>query len=343
MRTPADADGQAVPQRLFAKLLETSRVLLTGPVAPDGDSLGACLALQRLLERHGGHVSVAGNSSYRYDWMPGIERLLGDDAVRAGSWDAVVVLDGDRHRLTPACEAAFASAPLKLIVDHHASTKDDGYDHFWLDPESGSTCEMLYQAMEIWGEALDPEVAACLYTGLIFDTGGFRYSNTRPSSHEMAADLLRQGIDPHRICLHVLMDRHASGLRLAGDVYRRATFTLDGALCMSTVTLAQQEAFGMQPGDLEGIVESLVQVKGVEVGVLVIEQPGGHVKLSLRSRDTVDVAEVARTLDSRGGGHTKASGVRLNASVEEICGRIEGAVATALNHTRRNDSGDAPA
>ena len=85
-----------------------------------------------------------------------------------------------------------------------------------------------------------------------------------------------------------------------------------------------------------------MQVKGVEVSALVIELPEGQVKVSLRSRAAVDVAEVARSLDSRGGGHTKAAGVRLPATVDEICGRIERAVATALNHTRTNDSGDAP-
>lgn len=326
----ASAPGRGtIEQRLLSALLTSPRVLLTGPMAPDGDSLGACLALQQLLQRREVDVRVAGTPSYRYAWMPGIEHLLDDEAVAAGHWDAVVVMDGDRHRLTPAVELAFAEAPLRGIVDHHASTRDDGYTHFWVDPCVGSTCEMLYQAMASWGEPLDGRIAECLYTGLIFDTGGFRYSNTRPSSHQMAAELLRTGIDPHRICLEVLMDRRASGLRLAGEVFSGARLALDGTLCIATISLEDQTRLGTVDGDIEGIVENLVQVKGVQVGALLIEHPDGIVKVSLRSRDRVDVADVARTLHPSGGGHTKAAGVRLRACMQDVCTRIEHAITAA--------------
>lgn len=328
---PGEGDNDVAPveQQLFAALCASPRVLLTGPTAPDGDSLGACLALQRVLQRRGVDVHVAGRPSYRYDWMPGIDELLDDDQVAARDWSAVVVLDGDRHRLTPEVARAFAATEVRGIIDHHASTADDGYTHFWVDPHVGSTCEMLYQAFTSWGEPIDAALAECLYTGLIFDTGGFRYSNTRPSSHEMAAELLRTGIDPHRICLAVLMDRRANGLRLAGEIFGSARFARGGRLCIATLSLDDQERLGTVDGDLEGIVENLVQVEGVQVGALVIEHPEGMIKVSLRSRDRIDVARVARMLDPSGGGHTKAAGVRLRACMQDVCRRIEHAITAA--------------
>lgn len=340
LRSESSSGDLSIAKQLFTELLDAERILLTGPAAPDGDSLGACLALQHVLRRNGAdQCYVAGTTTYRYTWMPGVDTLLTDEAVAARDWDAVVVMDGDRHRLTSSVEQAFARSRIRGIVDHHASTADDGYTHFWVSPTIGSTCEMVYEALTSWGEPLDRTLAECLYTGLIFDTGGFRYSNTRPSSHEMAAELLRLGIDPHAICMRVLMDRNDSGLRLAGDVYRRARFFHDGALCLGTVTLAHQAEFGMVEGDLEGIVESLVQVTGVQVGVLVIEHPEGWVKLSLRSRDAVDVAAVARQIHPSGGGHTKAAGVRSRATVADVTTRVIHAVAAAIANPEPN--GDA--
>ncbi len=310
-------------------LVDAERVLLTGPSRPDGDSIGACLALQRVLEARGVECAVAGEPTYRYAWMPRADEMLSDAAVST-DWPAVIVLDGDRHRLTPAAEAAFSGAGVRAIIDHHASTEDDGYTHFWVDPDVGSACEMLYSALDTWGVPLDRELAEVLYTGLIFDTGAFRYSNTTPASHQMAATLLACGIDHATICLNVLMDRRPSGLRLAGEVFDQARFTLEQQMLVASVTLDQRERLGASNGDLEGIVENLVHVQGVEVGVLLIERPDQRVKLSLRSRGRVNVAAVAKDLAPSGGGHAKAAGVVVSGPCDAIVERVEAAVAPRL-------------
>lgn len=300
------------------------RVLLTGPVQPDGDSLGACLALQRILRAHNIVCDVTGDASYRYRSLPGIDGLLADDAL--DGYDAVVVLDGDRHRLPVGAQAAFEAARTKGIIDHHGSTRRDGYTHFWLDPTSGSTCEMLFALFQERGEPMDTEVAHCLYAGLIFDTGGFRYSNTRPSTHEMAAALLELGIDHASICLDILMDRRLQGLRAAGRVFADARDLAAGRLMVGAASLDLQQELGLVDGDLEGLVESLLHVQGVEVGILGIEIAPGQVKLSFRSRGQVDVAALAHRLHPSGGGHKKAAGVRLHLPLEEA---LAAATATA--------------
>ena len=145
----------------------TGPVLLTGPVSPDGDSLGACLALQRVLAQRGVAAAVCGQASYRYGSLPGIQHLLPDDEVGT-DWQLVVVLDGDRHRLTPPVARAFEAAAARAIVDHHGSTVDDGYDHFWVESGAASTTAMLYRAFVARDWPVDAQTAQLLYVGLVF-------------------------------------------------------------------------------------------------------------------------------------------------------------------------------
>lgn len=304
-------------------------VLLTGPVCPDGDSIGACLALQRVLARLGIPSDVAGEPSYRYDWLPGAAGMKPDETIRPG-YGAVVVLDGDRHRLPGPVSAAFDAAPIKGLIDHHASTSLDGYTHPWLDPAAASTCAMLLSAFQRWGVPLDAELAALLYTGFVFDTGAFRYSNTTPETHRAAAELIATGIDHAAICARVLAERRPAGIRLAGEVLTDTCYAFGGQLAVGRVPHALQQRVGMAEGDLEGLIDTLVHTVGTEAAALLVERADGTVKLSLRSRGAVDVARVAQSLVPSGGGHFKAAGASLPWGLAEAEERVRAAVAARL-------------
>ncbi|MFT6160015.1 MAG: phosphoesterase RecJ-like protein [Myxococcota bacterium] len=247
---------------------------------------------------------------YRFDFMPGADTILDDNDVRP-VYDAVVVLDGDRHRLSPPVAAAFSAATVRGIVDHHSSTKLDGYTHAWVEAKATSTCEMLYAAWLACDVPLDPILAELLYVGAIFDTGGFRYSNTTPNTHLMAAALLKQGIDHAGLNARVLMSRRETALRVAGEIMRNATLHLGDQLLIGDVSNDLAQKFGVVSGDTEGVVDSLVYVHGVEVSALLNERDCGEVKISLRSKGAVNVAHVAQALSPAGGGHAKAAGVCL--------------------------------
>ncbi|TNE89541.1 MAG: bifunctional oligoribonuclease/PAP phosphatase NrnA [Deltaproteobacteria bacterium] len=316
------------PVSLLAAL-EGRRVLLSGPVGPDGDSLGACLALQHWLRTLGGDADVAAVLPQRYAFLPNAEGIVPDSRVEPG-YDAVVVLDGDRHRLAPQVEAAFEAAEVRAIIDHHASTTEDGYTHFWVDGGAVSTCEMLFEAMQAAELPLDADLATMLYVGAIFDTGGFRYSNTRPSTHRMAAALLEAGVDHADIALKVLMERRLSALRLLGDVIADATSYCDGQVLVGRVPLAMAKRRKLRPGDLEGVVDALVHVKGVEVGALLIERRATRVKASLRSAGSLDVAALAAELVPSGGGHAKAAGAVVDCTLAELEERLVAKLARCL-------------
>ncbi|MCB9758932.1 MAG: DHH family phosphoesterase [Alphaproteobacteria bacterium] len=319
-----------VLEQLHAVISDARRVLLTGPEDPDGDSIGACLALQRVIGHlSGAVVHVAGDPGFRYRWMARAAEMIPDEDV-TGRYDLAVVLDGDQRRLTPPVQRAFQDATRTAIIDHHGTTSADGYDVAWIERHAASTCGMVLEAMDAWGVPLDPDIAGLLYAGIIFDTGGFRYSNTTADTHRKAARLLDAGIDHASIAVRVLMERRRSGMLLQARVLDTATFHGDGAVVQGVVSLATREELGASRGDVEGIVDTMVYVEGVEVAVLLVERGPDRVKLSLRSRGKVNVADVARALNPAGGGHAKAAGVVLEQSLDTARRRLPDVLAAAV-------------
>lgn len=320
--------------QIFDTLTHSGRVLLTGPTAPDGDSIGACLALQRVLRERGVDVTVAGAPPSRYRWLTGADRMVPDDAVD-DDFTAVVVLDGDRHRLSPPISERFERARVRGIIDHHASTTPDGYTHVWLDPKSESACGMLLRAFRRWGVPIDPALADLLYTGIVFDTGGFRHSNTLPETHQLAAELVATGIDHAAIAIRTLYERTPAGLRAMGRILADADQRFDGRLCVGRVPYALQQELGLAEGDLEGVVDALVNTVGTEVAALLIERGDGTVKYSLRSRGDTDVAEVAQQLHPTGGGHPRASGASVRGTIAVAEQRLVDVLSIVFGAPRR--------
>lgn len=315
---------------LLELVRQSGSVLLTGPEGPDGDSIGACLALQSAL-RHlvpGVRVDVAGDPGFRYAWMPGAAEMVPDAAV--GAYDGVVVLDGDRRRLLPPVDKAFRAARWTGLVDHHRSTDVGGYTWWLFDPGAESTCVMIRGLLGEWGVALDAENSAQIYAGLIFDTGGFRYSNTRASSHRVAAELLETGIDHAAIMMKVLVERRLSGLKLLARMLTEAQFWADGRIAVATYTLAMAAELGASELDVEGVVDALQHTAGVDLAVVLVERAPAKVKVSLRSRGAVDVSVLAKRLNDGGGGHAKAAGAMLFAPLAEVLATVRPAVEGAL-------------
>lgn len=315
-------------ESLRAALAGADGVLLTGPVGPDGDSLGACLALGWWLAREGVRVTLAGTVPRRYRGLVPDGAFVDDDALR-GPWEAVVVLDGDRHRLTRGVAPWFAQARVRGVVDHHRSTTPDGYTHVWHDPHAESTCTMILAELRAAGVPLTRELAQWLYMGLVFDTGGFRHSNTTPDTHRAAAELLATGLDHPTIHARLLSERTPGGLRAMGEVLSTATSGADGRLWIGRVTLATQRRHALADGDLEGVVEALLHTEGADAAALLVEKPDGAVKLSLRSRtDAIDVCRVAQALAPTGGGHPRAAGATVRLDVDAVAARLEALVRT---------------
>ncbi len=311
----------AFAQALLERARGSRRVLVTGPRDVDGDSVGACLALARVLaERSGAEVVVAADVGWRYRDLPGADACVPDARI-SGDFELAVVLDGDRRRLSDEIAPIFAAAAHQAVIDHHRSTSADAYDLALVDASSASTAELVHAVLDAWQVTIDADLACWLLTGVAYDTGGFRHTNTSPETLRLAADLVEAGADYSPVVVRTACERRKAGLLLLGHALHNATFHTEDRLVIGVVRRAKLAAVGAESGDLDFIVDQLLYVQGVDVAILAVERgtdASPRIKLSLRSRGGTDVCSVAAALDPGGGGHERAAGVVLQGDLDRV-------------------------
>ncbi len=312
------------------------RFLLTTHVRPDGDGLGAMLALAAALEQLGksARMVVASTLPPRYDFLDPARRVqrlhLPGDEYRDS--DAVVVLDtgtwnqlGDFGTLLRQLDCP------RAVIDHHLTQDDLGAQRF-VDTSAEATGRLVHEAITALGAPLGPQAAHCLFVALAMDTGWFRHRNTTPATLDLAARLVAAGARPTD-AYEALFEQNTLGrLRLTGLVLSRLQVVHDGLVCFTEIHHDDYAATGSVPQDSEDLVNYTRSVVGTEVGLLFMEQPRGGIKVSLRSRQRVDVARIAEQFG--GGGHRLASGCTLDTPLEEARRRLLAAVTAALDASR---------
>jgi len=306
----------------------SSRALLTGPSEADGDSIGAGLALQRVLAHALPRleVDVVYHSPVpeRYRFLPGAERVLTAGQVTAGPpYDLAVLLDGVRHRLGDVAQL-FDTARTRVLVDHHRSTDPKEYDFALLEPDLAATCELVFHLArsERFRAPVDRALATNLYAGIVFDTGTFRYSCTTPGTLRVAAELIETGIDFQAITERILLDMPYEATLFKGRVLEGARVAASGRVAWAQAPRRLFEEVGAAPDATEGVINHLIFIQGVEVALLFVEKDPHTLKVSFRSRGSVNVAEAARLLHPTGGGHDRASGVTLAGTLDEWIPRV---------------------
>ncbi|MFH1465307.1 MAG: DHH family phosphoesterase [Pseudomonadota bacterium] len=301
------------------------RVLITGPKDVDGDSIGSALALARVLgARTGAGIVVAGECGWRYAELPGAATCVANEAVE-GPFDLAIVLDGDRRRLDELLVPFFDAATHTVVIDHHPSTTGQGHSLALLDYGAAATAEIVWRVLEAWGTALDAPLAQLLYTGIIYDTGGLKHSNTTAATLRFAARLLDAGAEHNRVVVRTTCERRPGGLRAFGQVLANVRMVHGDRISVGVVRRALFEHEVPGPGDLDFLVDQILYVVGVEIAILAVERPGAggqEVKLSLRSRGRVDVGALAHRLHETGGGHMRAAGVVLHGEIDRLLDEV---------------------
>jgi phosphoesterase RecJ-like protein len=309
------------------------RVLLTTHVRPDGDGLGSMLALADALEGMGksARMVVASALPPRYDFLDPTRRIqrinLPSDDYRDA--DLAIVLDtGTWNQLGDFGTLLRELKCPRAVIDHHLTQDDLGAARF-VDTTAEATGRLVYEAVQALGTPLRPESAHCLFVAVAMDTGWFRHPNTTPRTLELAARLVEAGARPTP-AYEALFEQSSLGrLKLTGLVLGRLKVCHGGRISYTEILRGDYEATGAVPQDSEDLVNYTRAIAGVEVGLFFMEQPKGGIKVSLRSRDRVDVARVAEQFG--GGGHRLASGCTLQTSLEEARARILAAVTAALD------------
>lgn len=316
------ADAQA-----FADLLTPGRrVCLTTHVNPDGDGLGSEVGFAHLLRALGVDVTIANPTptpsrfAFLFRDLAKVDRTA--EAVKAlRAADVIVVLDiSDLGRLGMLSQTVAERGVPVACIDHHVSpgTLPDGPRY--LDPTAAATGELICEVALANRWPLTPAVARALYVAVLTDTGGFRFSNTRPRTLRIAAELLETGLDPESIYLDVYANAPPGRPRLLAEALQTLVVEEDVGLAWVTVPPGAVERHRVTVDDLEGIVEFPRSVAGVRMAMLFREMSKGRVKVSLRSVGDVDVAAFAKPYG--GGGHVHAAGVALEGGLPEVQARV---------------------
>ena len=278
---------------------------IAGHVRPDGDCVGSTLAIYNYIKEYYPQIDVR----LYLEPIPNVFKFLRyADEIRSDYTDEIVfdlfiVCDcGDEGRLGNAVKY-YENAKNTLCIDHHVSNQEFA-QHNYIFPDASSTCELVY-------ELLDPahitkEIAECLYTGMVHDTGVFQYSCTSAKTMNIAGQLMELGIDYSEIVDATFYTKTYAQNQILGQALLDSRLYLDGRCIISVVTKEEMDAFGVLPKHLDGIVNQLRVTKGVVVAAFMYQNEDGSFKVSLRANGDFNVAELA--MHFGGGGHVKAAG-----------------------------------
>jgi bifunctional oligoribonuclease and PAP phosphatase NrnA len=325
---PAKARGtEADPLHEVLKvLLRGERFLVCSHARPDGDAVGSMVALGMVLEQMGKQADLvmADRVPALYRRLPGAEEIRMAERV-SGRYDAAILLECDSvERAQPQGLEDF----FLINIDHHISGRPYAQLN-WIDCGAASVGELVYRVAKAAGVTLTPQMAACLYTTILTDTGSFSYGALSERTFALARELVLAGADPIALAQEVYYSVPAAKVILLGAALKN----LERAdrIAWLWITLEDMARAGALEEDCEGIVNFALSIAGVEAAVFLRELQDGQVRLSLRSKGSVNVADIAEKLG--GGGHENAAGCTLAGPLErardEILTELQRAVAEA--------------
>jgi phosphoesterase RecJ-like protein len=321
----------------ISALIDTpQRIAITTHQKPDGDAIGSSLALYHYLKGLGHNVKLVVPTDFPdfFKWLEGTKEVfIGPNDPDAAAWafegaDVIFCLDFNAlHRVLDLEKPVKESLATKVMMDHHLDP-EDFCDHSYSDPKASSTAEIVYRFILARGhkDRITLPIANALYTGLVTDTGSFRFSSTTKAVHEMAGHLLEVGINPTNIHDQIFAQSSVDRLRFFGHCFSHCLTVLP-EYETAYFKLEKQifKDFNVKTGDTEGLVNYALGIKGVKLGVLISVQKD-LVKLSFRSRGEVSAKAYAEQFN--GGGHFYASGGRSTDTLEATESKFIGLLKT---------------
>lgn len=298
----------------FAQVLKKEKdIALVSHIQPDGDAIGSILGLGLALIKSGKRVQILNPHGVppTFTFLPGAD-LVRDSFLYIP--ESVVLMDCTDLERIGDLETEVTKVSKLFNIDHHISNKFFG-DYNLVDTNAGATGEIAYNVIKALGVKIDSDIASCLYTAIVTDTGSFKFENTTSETHLIAADLLNYGMDLGSIRRHLWESTPIETIRLLTETL--ATLEMDDSGEIAWVTMPYQvfQQYGAAAEHLEGVVNYAKSVQGVEIGIVFKEMEPNQIRVGLRSKATADVNQVAQALG--GGGHKRAAGCTINGSLKE--------------------------
>src|SRR5271163_4927583 len=308
------AAANTMLERVLQEIRARHRLVVTSHARPDGDGIGSALACGQILRVMGKDAEVVMHDGVPriYQNLPFADRVVQADAVPAN--DAVIMLECDsiRRALLEGLERCFL-----INIDHHASGRNFAHIN-WIDSSVMATAELVYRLARLACVPVDRDIATCLYTALMTDTGSFMFEGTNEHTFTVARELVLAGADPALCARHIYFGHSTAKLRLLGAAL--SNLRREDALAWIWVTQEQMQHFEAREEDCEGLVNYALSMADVQVAIFLRELPDRRYRVSLRSKGEVNVSVVAEHFG--GGGHKCASGCSIDGPLGAAVSRI---------------------
>jgi bifunctional oligoribonuclease and PAP phosphatase NrnA len=298
-------------------LRENQSFAVLSHVRPDGDALGSQLALGLSLKKLGKDVRIWNEEGMlgKYSFLPDAN-LLTKAPAQPEDVDVAMALDTAIQNRLGNTVAAIRSAKLWINIDHHPSNPGYG-DLVYIDPNAPATGQILYELITSQKLPIDIAIAENLYVAISTDTGSFQYPNTTARTFEIAAELVRAGIDVGRISQLIYENYPRRRVELLRDLLGTMRFDADDRVASFSLSLSTAKKLGVLPEDNEGLIDHLRAIRGVIVAIFFEELPDGKVRVSMRSKtDKANVCAICEKFG--GGGHVLAAGARVRGTLAEV-------------------------
>ena len=317
---------QAIEQ-FYPILNQPFKAVITAHQKPDGDAMGSTLGLYHFLKQLGHEVTVVSPTNWAafLNWMPGVDQVIDFEANKkeasqiVADADYVFCLDFNILHRTKHLEPVIRdSKALKILIDHHQQPDTPSFAYGISDVKMSSTCEMVYDFIVQSGHSnlINLDIATCLYTGLMTDTGSFRFPSTTASVHKIVAHLKELGLQHAKIHENIYDNSTEGRLKFMGNAFlNRMTVLPEFKTAVMAIPKTDIYKFELKTGDTEGLVNYLLSIEGIKFAAILIDREEER-KWSFRSKGNFDVNIFART-HFEGGGHANAAGGSSSKSLDE--------------------------
>ena len=313
-------------ESFYPRLNTPARVIITMHQKPDGDAMGSTLGLYHFLKALGHDATVISPTNWAdfLNWMPGVQQVIDFEKNKERSRkliseaEIIFCLDFNILHRTKNMEQPLTEANcIKVLIDHHQQPQEEAFTYGVSDTGKSSTCEMVYDLIVNSGHAdrINTDIGECLYTGVMTDTGSFRFPSTTASVHRMVAHLKDAGLQHNKVHDYIYDNFLENRLRFIGyALVNRMEVLYEYNTALMYITRSDLQRHDIKTGDTEGLVNYLLSIQGMKFGAIVIDRDEER-KWSFRSKGDFDVNAFART-HFEGGGHKNAAGGRSSESLE---------------------------
>ena len=318
--------------KLETMIYQAGKIVILGHVNPDGDCVGSCLAVYNYIKEWDSSKTV----TVRLERLPSkFSYLSGFDAIEteAGeeTYDLCICLDSSDEERLGDFKSCFDRSAKTICIDHHITNRGYAQENV-IDGHASSACEVVYGQLD--ESRISKHVAECIYTGIIHDTGVFKYSNTSRKTMEIAGRMMEKGIDFGTIIDGSFYKKTYMQSQILGRALLESITFLDGRCIFSVVRKKDMDFYGVEKSDLDGIVDQLRVIDGIECAIFLYETGIHQFKVSLRSNSIVDVSRIAAYFG--GGGHVRAAGCTMSGSVHDVVNNLSAHIAEQLEREKAN-------